>query len=420
MGSGCGRRWSGWHTRHTCRVRRGGRRRTCDGGDAVAILAEGGYLGSEAGAAEFLDYVDQRAGLLIGRGGGGEQVFGFPHRTFQEYLAGCHLLREGWKESPGRKFRRLAGTGDYWRLATRLAMEELRYSERREKEILLNLATDLCPVAEARSTGDRRAELWGANAVILLGRERFERDEDKPDGGKALIARLIPRLVGLLGSDLTAPERAEAGRWLAALGDPRAEVVPKTVEEVGEMEFCWVPPGPFVMGEGKDRHENDTLKRGYWLARYPVTVAQYGWFVKDGGYGKAEYWEEARKAGCWQEGKYKGRWDQEWREGPMAVRVPLDTANHPVVEVSWYEGLAYSRWLTERWGREAGARFGLPSEAEWEKGARGGLEILAKACCPADERRAGEGWGRRRGEERRCGTGVSVGWGVLAGSREYG
>src|SRR5262249_56725196 len=47
---------------------------------------------------------------------------------------------------------------------------------------------------------------------------------------------------------------------------------------------------------------------------------------------------------------------------------PLYNAdNQPVVGISWYEAVAYCRWLSAATGRE----FYLPSEAEWEKAARG-------------------------------------------------
>jgi len=63
--------------------------------DLLEILEYPPYLGDVGLAAEFLDYVDQRAGLLVGQGGDDEghapQTYAFPHRTFQEYLAGCYM-----------------------------------------------------------------------------------------------------------------------------------------------------------------------------------------------------------------------------------------------------------------------------------------------------------------------------------------
>ena len=67
-----------------------------DRGTLLRLLEEPIYLDDAGLAAHFLDYVDQRAGLLVGRGGDlagrKPQQYRFPHRTFQEYLAGCYLV----------------------------------------------------------------------------------------------------------------------------------------------------------------------------------------------------------------------------------------------------------------------------------------------------------------------------------------
>ncbi|MFZ1597134.1 MAG: SUMF1/EgtB/PvdO family nonheme iron enzyme, partial [Anaerolineae bacterium] len=164
-------------------------------------------------------------------------------------------------------------------------------------------------------------------------------------------------------------------RSLAKLGDPRPDVL-----TVDGMAFCYVPAGPFTMGEGKELHLCD-LDYGYWMGRYPVTNAQYAAFVAAGGYKEAGYWSEAAAAGFWREGEFKGRYDSAWRRGPLAYSEPHNLPNHPVVGVSWYEALAFVRWLSGR-ARQwlpAGWEARLPSEAEWEKAARGGEEIPVSA-----------------------------------------
>ncbi len=125
--------------------------------------------------------------------------------------------------------------------------------------------------------------------------------------------------------------------------------------------FIHIPAGKFWMGsddisdDEKPCHEVDLP--GFWMARYPVTVAQYRAFCEGSGY----------------QGFH-----------PDALRSP---DNHPVVQVTWHEALKYCAWLDERlagfarqqeqknalWqGLENGdLHVTLPSEAEWEKTARG-------------------------------------------------
>lgn len=140
---------------------------------------------------------------------------------------------------------------------------------------------------------------------------------------------------------------------------------------VEDMPMCYVPPGEFIMGSNRYGVESpehpQKIGQGFWIGKYAVTNAQYRHFVAGDGYANADLWTEAIGVSRWRDGKFKGR-DDKWREGPRQYRRPFDLANHPVVGVSWYEALAFARWLRLRLG--AGT-FGLPSEAQWEYAARG-------------------------------------------------
>jgi len=131
-------------------------------------------------------------------------------------------------------------------------------------------------------------------------------------------------------------------------------------------DFVDVPAGPFVMGSdrrvdpladdnerwsGTQNQATVTLP-AFFIARHEVTVAQFGAFVDATSF------------------KADGR----------ALKAP---PNHPVTFVSWTDALAYCRWLEDALKASprtpvavserlrAGWRVSLPSEAEWEKAARG-------------------------------------------------
>jgi serine/threonine protein kinase len=117
-----------------------------------------------------------------------------------------------------------------------------------------------------------------------------------------------------------------------------------------EPEMVLVPAGEFLIGSDprKDKDARDAEQPqhtlylpDYHLAKTLVTNAQYAAFVQDTGHNQPEHWTQGKPPG--------GKED------------------HPVVNVSWYDGIVYCRWLSEVTGKP----YRLPSEAEWEKGARG-------------------------------------------------
>jgi formylglycine-generating enzyme required for sulfatase activity len=183
------------------------------------------------------------------------------------------------------------------------------------------------------------------------------------------VERLQAWLVTVLQKALLPPvERAAAGSTLARLGDPRFRPDAWYLPDEPLLGFLEIPAGPFLMGSDKKRDRqafDDELPQHeislptYYITRYPTTVAQFRAFVEESGYKPAD---------------------------PDSLR---GLPNHPVVDVTWYDALAYCEWLAERlraWegtpdplaallrvGAAGGRpwRVTLPSEAEWEKAARG-------------------------------------------------
>jgi formylglycine-generating enzyme required for sulfatase activity len=112
----------------------------------------------------------------------------------------------------------------------------------------------------------------------------------------------------------------------------------------------------FVLLLPKPLPQHEVVLPGYWIGKYPVTNAGYRAFVEGEGYQMRAYWTEAG----W---KWKGN-----RMQPVHwIDERYNYSQQPVVGVTWYEAVAYCRWLSER----TGVVVRLPSEAEWEKAARG-------------------------------------------------
>ena len=356
-------------------------------GELLTLLEQNQFLGAQDNLpSDFLDYIDQRAGLLIGLGGDGSaakpKTYKFPHRTFQEYLTGCYLVAGRDREILAR-YEACAKAGDYWALAALLGAEELLHVKD-DPEAVLDLAYKLCPLTRPpQNTAEWRALLWSGQCAVLLTKERVLRDRSA-DGGRAYLDRLLPRLVTLLTDPtplLPAQERAEAGRVLARLGDPRREVL--DVDAIFDT-LCPIPAGEFWMGSDEsdpESYENERplhrqrIAQPYAIARFPVTQAQYQTFVADGGYLQAQWWRQAGQ--YWQLGAgFKGQYDDAPRTQPnQYTDERFLLPNHPVVGVSWHEAVAFCQWLTARW-RKAGVLTAkqvvrLPSEAEWERAARG-------------------------------------------------
>ncbi len=314
-------------------------------------------------------YLSDRAGLLVPRGVG---VYSFPHRTFQEYLAACHLT--GQEDYPDNIAILACGDPNRWR-------EVLLLSAARASAIapmIWVLAEALCN--QPPKTLDTIAEdAWGA---LLAGQALVETanlEQVSPRNQrkiKNVRDWLVEILIGRRPSNVPFPavERALAGNILAQLDDLRLGVGLRE-DGLPDIVWCEVPAGVFLMGSDpeKDKEaikdeqpQHDVRLSAYHISRYPVTNAHYQAFVEDGAY-----------TGRWQKCWTPEGW--EWKEkenisAPESYGGEFDLPNHPVVGVSWYEAVAFCNWLTQRLREQGelsnGPSIRLPTEAEWEKAVR--------------------------------------------------
>lgn len=132
--------------------------------------------------------------------------------------------------------------------------------------------------------------------------------------------------------------------------------------------FVFIPAGQFELGDRRNPGESQYVwLSSYFIGAFEVTNGEFRRFLRaPDGYQHAANWTAA--GWRWQQTGTSRAMARLERGDPKYPRFGEDDL--PVVLVTWYEADAYCRWLTRRFGRD-GWLFRLPSEAEWEKAARG-------------------------------------------------
>jgi len=279
----------------------------------------------------FINLINMRSGLLVERGVG---VYSFAHLTFQEYLTARALADR--KDVLDYTLKRLSDP--WWREVFLLVAGYLstqgkrrvsefiqailnadKKTEREPHHHLLLAAECLYDVGPARVEGD----------LMGLARSQLKQQADAPiikDDRQSVLTKVLAT---------NALARIESGQVVTRFWK----------RPYGEPEWITIPAGEFWMGSEKGDDDERPLHKLYLpefqISRVPITNAQYELFVKDKEWKSPEHWHGGQ--------------------------VPSGLENHPVVHVTWHDALEYCRWL----GKKINQLLTLPSEAEWEKAARG-------------------------------------------------
>ncbi len=205
---------------------------------------------------------------------------------------------------------------------------------------------------------------------------------------------------------------AFGGCTVATAQEPKANSGKMQITNSIGMKLTLIPSGEFQMGSGESAEETATFfKKNYgvnmkvddlraehpkhrvritepfYLGTYHVTRGQFRQFVKDSGYKTdAEKGEEPGAYG-WNSKKEHFDFNKDYTWQNLGFE---QTDEHPVVNVSWNDAVAYCKWLSEKEDKT----YRLPTEAEWEYACRAGTttryysgddpETLAQVANVAD------------------------------------
>lgn len=318
-------------------------------------------------ANQLLEFLQFRSSILVATA---EEHFSFVHRSFQEYLAAKDLVAYGGIDEIELLVKQ---DSRWWREVFLLfigikAEDNFNYAMRDLRQCVYEPDAD----SNSLSDGDWALTVLSAKAAIEVGLpDKKNRHHTFQQLNATLRAWMHQQMLLKTRPIL---ERAEAGQCLGVLGDPRKGVGVILSGGKSLPDIDWIPiPAKgktFMMGSDdalkyeKPAHLQ-TMPEDYHLSRYPVTNAQFAAFVDAGAYQNKQYWSDK----AWQYIQHnKMEYPRYWHNWQW------NTANHPVVGVSWFEAMAFVRWLNAVKSEQGTVR--LPTEREWEFAARGEQSLI--------------------------------------------
>jgi len=208
---------------------------------------------------------------------------------------------------------------------------------------------------EARN---RRLSFAAFDLEALLAETKQRREQQEYRVGREMEYRGIAALIRSQDARLRSQGLASFQKYRQVYPDYdplglAALCVPLLVPEI---KWCMIPAGEVTLRYPDRKTSVIYDVPAFKISKFPITNAQFQIFVDaPDGYCDERWWNFSRSA-------------QQWREKhptPLPPRSPY--GDHPRVNISWYDAMAYCRWLSYK----TGWRVTLPTEQQWQRAAQG-------------------------------------------------
>lgn len=276
----------------------------------------------------YLEYIG-RSGLLLKNDG----VYSFQYPIFQEYLTA--------KELSTRDVLGIVNFRDRWERVTLFEAGILaRQSMKQAGDLIHSLLFD----QKKEKDKDTLIQIRLARSCIFdeIGIEEIEKNQ----------AELLKKIRDHLNEMIETLQKKNdkesrytqitVCEFLSSIEENTQGLNKFWNRPYGEPHWITIPAGEFWMGDEPNQHK--IFLPEYQIAPIPITNSQYALYVKYATVPPPDYW--------------------------YGLTPPRGLENHPVVNISWEDALSYCNWLGEKLNKHVS----LPSEAEWEKAARGNIE----------------------------------------------
>ena len=323
----------------------------------------------------------QGNGVLLQRG---PTVYAFPHRTFQEFLAGYYIAGQHNKKQLVRE----RASQIHWHEAL-LLMVSYRVLESADVEFPVD-------VVDMLLGRDVLAQTLAGEMLLTIGHGRLESYfTSEPAEAHTRWERTTAQMLALAttrdSANVPAAQRVRAGvaHGSLAFGNVESLLTPEPQFYVAderlpfayldtpypqepwwqsavERYWCRCDAGPFWFGAEQKKLKQVSLDDDFMIGRYPVTNAEYARFIAADGYTTRRWWTEHGWTFL-----QPGGHPYDDQEQPITLPrwwndARFNQPTQPVVGVSWYEAMAYSAWLSSHLGRTVR----LPTALEYERAAR--------------------------------------------------